>query len=87
MVTAVEGMEVMVTSPNQKEFWGYGRITKVEPLYMINDDDEPEYRILLTDNYPSEIILEDGRKTEGLECWWSPIPDSQSQSKSEGDQE
>ena len=73
MITAKVGMRVDVASPDIKEHWGLGTITKVEPLYMVNDDDEPEYKELICEDYPSEITLDNGRITEGMECWWSPI--------------
>ena len=74
MTEAKEGMNVYVWSANREVFLGRGTISKVEPLYMVNDDDdEPEFKELIMDDYPSEINLEDGRTTEGMKCWWMPV--------------
>ena len=61
------GTRVHVFSPDKKEDWGLGTITKIEPL-DIEEEDGTVWRLL--DNYTAEITLDDGRKTEGMECWW-----------------
>lgn len=72
MTEAKEGMKVYVWSANREVFWGQGTIDKIEPLYIVDDEDE-DYKELIMDDYPSEINLEDGRSTEGMKCWWLPI--------------
>lgn len=72
LTEAKEGMKVYVWSANNEVYWGQGTITKVEELYIVDDDDD-DHKELLTDNYPSEITLPNGRTTEGLECWWIPV--------------
>lgn len=69
---AKEGMRVMV------RVMGYvirvpGTITKVEPLVVEMESGRKE---VLVEDYPAEITLDDGRKTEGLDCWWTPIEDT-----------
>jgi hypothetical protein len=59
------GLRVHVFSGNTQKDLGYGTITKVEPM-------EIERIGVLSKNYPSEITLDSGKKTEGIMCWWSP---------------
>lgn len=51
------GMRVHVFGPDKTEDLGFGTITKVDA----------------SDNYPSEIKLDNGKITEGVECWWFPL--------------
>ena len=75
MVKAFVGMRVHIFSPNRTDDWGFGTITKVEPL-LLEDDVTGEQQVLCAD-YPSEITMDDGRKTEGMECWWHPITEQE----------
>ena len=60
-IKAIEGLRVHVYSPDMKTDLGKGTIVKVDSLniegWIISD-------------YPSQIVLDSGRVTEGLECWW-----------------
>lgn len=64
------GMRVQVLSAMKNRNLGLGTITKIDELWVKHTDGEEE---LISENYPSEIILDDGRHTEGLKCWWYPI--------------
>jgi hypothetical protein len=64
------GLRVMVYSPSRRRIWGKGTITKVEPLYMECEDGRI---IKVLDEYTAEITLDNGKKTEGLKCWWYPL--------------
>ena len=61
------GTRVHVFNADQSEDWGLGTITTVESLVV-----EETGQVICPD-YPSRIELDDGRVTEGMECWWSPI--------------
>uniref|UniRef100_A0A6M3X669 Uncharacterized protein n=1 Tax=viral metagenome TaxID=1070528 RepID=A0A6M3X669_9ZZZZ len=59
------GQRVQVFSNNYEEL-GYGTITSLDILVA---DETGE---IISNDYP-EITLDDGRKFEGLNCWWYPI--------------
>ena len=65
-VVARVGMKVHVFSPDQKEDWGLGTITRIGTL-EIEDTKEVFH------NYPIEIQLDNGGITEGIECYWYPL--------------
>jgi hypothetical protein len=65
-IVAVVGLRVHVSDCNQNPL-GFGTITKVEP---ITDGDTDK---ILMDDYPSEITLDNGTKTQGAECYWIAI--------------
>lgn len=65
---AKEGTEVEVLLiEDVKKIKRRGMIRKVECLYLKPDG------ILLSCDYPSEIVLEDGRVVGGIECWWQEV--------------
>lgn len=72
-VRAKVGMRVdvfLVQEDGSQEYAGLGTITKVEDLVIEFDDGSTE---VWSHDYPSEITLDDGRKTEGLDCWWHEV--------------
>lgn len=79
---AKEGMRVKVFSPDKKKYLGEGTIRKVETLYI---ELGPGHLIPVSDNYPSEIVLDDGRVLEGIECWWIPVEDVKRVDGNDGD--
>ena len=71
--TAKVGMRVQVVSGMGRRNRGLGTVTKVEPL----DIEWPDGSIdRVSDNYPLEITLDNGKHTEGARCWWYPIASS-----------
>ena len=64
-----EGMRVHVYSADKKTDLGEGTIETVEPLFI-------EEMGLTIPSYPSRIVLDSGEVTEGLKCWWIPIPET-----------
>lgn len=64
------GARVHVFSADRSEDWGLGIIIKVERLEI------EETGEIIHNKYPSRIELDDGRVTEGLECWWYPIKEN-----------
>ncbi len=68
-VIAKERMRVHVFSPDQKEDWGLGTITKVEPLEFKDGGTI----VAVSADYPSRIELDSGKITEGMGCWWYPV--------------
>ena len=74
---AREGMRVQILTADKKRNLGLGTITEVGDFWVQYPDGGEEK---LTDNYPGKIILDNGRVTEGIKCWWYPINESQSES-------
>ena len=66
VIKAKVGMKVHVFTPDKKKYLGIGTITKVDDL-IIEETGE-----VLTHNYP-HIRLANGKKTEGLKCWWGKV--------------
>lgn len=58
------GMEVHVFSPDKCEDKGMGQIVSVDTLLCEGE--------ILTENYPT-ILLDDGSKIGGMDCWWFPV--------------
>ena len=79
---AREGMRVQVLSANKKRNMGLGTITIVSELIYLHEDGREE---LLSKHYPFQIVLDNGRATEGCKCWWYPIKESQSEQKDDTD--
>ena len=63
-IVAKIGMRILVSDCDD-ELIGFGTITKVETHIISNTS------III--DYPSEITLDNGSITEGIECWWIPI--------------
>lgn len=61
------GTRVYVFNADKSEYWGLGTITKVEPLII------EETKEVVSTDYPSQIKLDNGKITQGLECWWYPV--------------
>lgn len=70
MTTAKEGMRVLVFSPDKKEDWGMGTITKVDNIEVTEDGRVIE---VWDCDYPHEIKLDNGKITEGMKCWWKEV--------------
>ncbi len=64
------GMRVQVLSARKNRNLGLGTITEVEELWAKHVDGEEE---LISRYYPSKIVLDNGKHTEGMKCWWYPI--------------
>ena len=75
-IVAVIGMRVEVFSPDMKQSWGKGTITRVVPFEIDLGDGKTEK---LFEDYPEEITLDSGKKTEGMKCYWYPIEDASQQ--------
>ena len=63
--TPKEGMHIHVYSPDKMHDLGHGIIERVEPLRI-------EELGLTISTYPSRILLDSGKVTEGCNCWWIP---------------
>lgn len=71
-IVAKVGMRVDVFTPKIRKYMGRGTITKVEDVsFMLGDEEYP------VKDYPLEIRLDNGRKTEGCKCWWFPVSEDE----------
>jgi hypothetical protein len=61
---AIEGLRVHVFSANMKTDLGNATIETVETLNIEG---------WVIPNYPSRIVLDSGKVTEGCNCWWIPL--------------
>ena len=68
-IKAAQGMRVHVFSGRQDEDWGFGTIEVVEKIDLTVGG----VVVGSSSDYPSKIVLDDGRVTEGCECWWFPL--------------
>lgn len=62
---------MQVHSADMKEDLGQGTIEKVEALC------EEETGFVLSPHYHSRIVLDSGKITEGMYCWWIPVNDDE----------
>ena len=63
-IKAKEGLRVQVHSADKKEDLGKGTIEEVNALNIEG---------WIIPDYPSRIVLDSGKVTEGCDCWWFPL--------------
>jgi hypothetical protein len=62
------GMRVLIFSPDRKKLLGAGEIITVDNL-IVEETGE-----LLDRNFPT-LRLDNGKKIDGLHCWWKQVSD------------